>query len=202
MIRVQRLSFLLGVVVLLAAYLHTGVLNAVTLPASAWLVVPTMAAMFVGYRVHDRLDQERFRKVTLAVLVLTGLNLLRRAPFMACILRAACYGAAWARRALHGGRRGHARLRRHRRAARRWVARWPPLWPAAAVAVRSVGMRGHRTCSGRSVGCRCIRGWRERLARGRHFPEGAVIAVEGETCPRPVAGLPAGAGPIRPRRRC
>ena len=38
-----------------------------------------MAAMFVGYRVHDRLDQGRFRTLTLAVLVLTGLNLLRRA---------------------------------------------------------------------------------------------------------------------------
>ena len=31
-----------------------------------------MAAMFLGYRVQDRLDQEIFRKVTLAVLILTG----------------------------------------------------------------------------------------------------------------------------------
>ena len=62
MVRVQSLSFLLGSVVLLVAHLHSGVLNAVTLPASAWLVVPTMAAMFVGYRVHDRLDQARFRR--------------------------------------------------------------------------------------------------------------------------------------------
>jgi uncharacterized membrane protein YfcA len=79
MVRVQSLSFLLGSLVLLAAHLRTGVLNAVTLPASAWLVLPTMGAMFLGYRVHDRLDQELFRRVTLAVLVLTGLNLLRRA---------------------------------------------------------------------------------------------------------------------------
>ena len=56
-------------------------LNPVTLPASAWMVLPTMAAMFVGYRVHDRLDQERFRRLTLVVLVLTGLNLVRRALF-------------------------------------------------------------------------------------------------------------------------
>ena len=79
MVRVQSLSFLLGSVVLLLAHLRSGVLNPVTLPASAWLVLPTMAAMFAGYRVHDRLDQERFRKVTLVVLVLTGPNLLRRA---------------------------------------------------------------------------------------------------------------------------
>jgi uncharacterized membrane protein YfcA len=81
MIRAQSMSFLLGAVILLVSYLHTGVLNAKTLPASAWLVLPTMAAMIVGYRVHDRLDQALFRKVTLVVLVVTGLNLLRRALF-------------------------------------------------------------------------------------------------------------------------
>jgi uncharacterized membrane protein YfcA len=79
MVRVQSLSFLLGSLVLLAAHLRSGVLDATTLPASAWLVLPTMAAMLVGYRVQDRLDQDRFRRATLAVLILTGLNLLRRA---------------------------------------------------------------------------------------------------------------------------
>lgn len=79
MVRAQSLSFLLGSLVLLAAHLRSGVLNAATLPASAWLVLPTMAAMFAGYLVQDRLDQARFRTVTLVVLVLTGLNLLRRA---------------------------------------------------------------------------------------------------------------------------
>jgi uncharacterized membrane protein YfcA len=81
MVRAQSLSFLLGSLVLFFAHLKSGVLNPVTLPVSAWLVVPTMAAMFVGYRVHDRMDEEMFRKATLAVLVLTGLNLLRRALF-------------------------------------------------------------------------------------------------------------------------
>ena len=81
MVRAQSLSFLLGSLTLLVAHLHSGVLNPVTLPASAWMVVPTMAGMFVGYRVHDRLDQRRFQKLTLAVLVLSGLNLVRRALF-------------------------------------------------------------------------------------------------------------------------
>ena len=79
MVRAQSMSFLFGSIVLLGAHLHSGVLNRVTLPASCWLVLPTMAAMFLGYQVQDRLDQEVFRRVTLAVLVLTGLNLLRRA---------------------------------------------------------------------------------------------------------------------------
>jgi uncharacterized protein len=81
LVRAQSLSFLLGSVVLLFAHLRSGVLNPVTLPASAWMVVPTMLAMVAGYRVHDRLDPVRFRKLTLAVLVLSGLNLVRRALF-------------------------------------------------------------------------------------------------------------------------
>lgn len=79
MVRAQSLSFLLGSVVLVAAHVRSGVLDAVTAPMSAWLVAPTLAAMFAGYLVQDRLDQERFRRVTLLVLVAAGLNLLRRA---------------------------------------------------------------------------------------------------------------------------
>ncbi len=79
MVRVQSLGFLVGSVVLVAAHLRSGVLNPTTLPVSAWLVLPTMAAMTLGYRVQDRLDQELFRRVTLGVLIVAGLNLLRRA---------------------------------------------------------------------------------------------------------------------------
>ncbi len=78
MIRAQALSFLLGSLVLIAAHLRSGVLDGLTAPMSAWLVPPTLAAMFAGYLVQDRLDQERFRRVTLYVLVAAGLNLLRR----------------------------------------------------------------------------------------------------------------------------
>jgi len=80
-VRVQSIGFLLGSVVLISAHLRSGVLNPVTLPASAWLILPTMVALFAGVRVQDRLDQDRFRRVTLAVLMLAGLNLLRRAFF-------------------------------------------------------------------------------------------------------------------------
>jgi uncharacterized membrane protein YfcA len=79
MVRVQAIGFLLGSLVLLGAHLASGILNAVTVPMSAWLIVPTLAAMFAGYAVQDRLDQELFRRVTLLVLVVAGLNLLRRA---------------------------------------------------------------------------------------------------------------------------
>lgn len=79
MVRVQCQSFALGSLVLLGAHLHSGVLDAVTLPVSVWMVLPALGAMFLGYAVHDRLNQEVFRTLTLVVLILSGLNLLRRA---------------------------------------------------------------------------------------------------------------------------
>ena len=46
---------------------------------SALMVLPAMAGMALGLMVQDRLDQARFRKATLIVLVIAGANLLRRA---------------------------------------------------------------------------------------------------------------------------
>jgi uncharacterized protein len=83
-LRVQGVIFLIGSVVLLSAHLHSGVLNATTLPLSAALVVPALLGMWLGFRLQDRLDQTRFRHWTLILLVLTGLNLIRQAlaPFL------------------------------------------------------------------------------------------------------------------------
>jgi len=77
-IRVQGISFLLGAIVLTIAHLGSGVLNSVSLPFSMALVFPALMGMFLGFFVQDRIDQQLFRKVTLFVLVIAGLNLLRR----------------------------------------------------------------------------------------------------------------------------
>jgi len=76
--RVQGVVFLMGAVVLTLAHLASGVLNAQTLPLSALLVVPGLLGMLIGLRVHDRLDVAQFRRWTLVLLILTGLNLVRR----------------------------------------------------------------------------------------------------------------------------
>jgi uncharacterized membrane protein YfcA len=78
-VRVQGVTFLIGAVVLLGAHLRSGVLNAATLPFSAALIVPAALGMWLGFRLQDRLDPVRFRRWTLILLMLTGLNLLRRA---------------------------------------------------------------------------------------------------------------------------
>ncbi|WP_209424276.1 sulfite exporter TauE/SafE family protein [Pararhodobacter sp. SW119] len=79
MVRVLGVVFMVGAVVLTAAHLGSGVLDAVTLPLSAALVAPAALGMWLGFRMQDRLDPVRFRRWTLLVLILVALNLLRRA---------------------------------------------------------------------------------------------------------------------------
>lgn len=75
---VQGVIFGLGGVILLLGHLQSGILNWATLPFSAAMILPIFLGMNAGFAVNDRIDQETFRKATLFVLVLAGLNLIRR----------------------------------------------------------------------------------------------------------------------------
>ena len=75
---VQGVIYGTGSVALLAAHLASGVLNRATAPVSALLLAPALLGMWAGFAAGDRLDQERFRRITLIVLVVAGLNLIRR----------------------------------------------------------------------------------------------------------------------------
>lgn len=81
MVRVLGVVFMIGAVVLTAAHLGSGVLNATTLPFSAILVIPATLGMWLGFQLQDKLDAERFRWWTLVVLMVIALNLVRRAVF-------------------------------------------------------------------------------------------------------------------------
>lgn len=78
-IRVQGVVFFLGAVGLTGAHLMSGILNAQTIPLSALLCIPAFAGMLAGFALQDRMDVGQFRRWTLILLVLTGLNLVRRA---------------------------------------------------------------------------------------------------------------------------
>ncbi len=78
MVRVQGVVYLLGAVVLTVAHLGSGVLNPVTLPLSFAMVVPATLGMWLGFKLQDKLNAERFRFWTLIVLIVIALNLLRR----------------------------------------------------------------------------------------------------------------------------
>ncbi|MDM7459411.1 MAG: sulfite exporter TauE/SafE family protein, partial [Paracoccus sp. (in: a-proteobacteria)] len=60
-------------------HLLSGVLNPATLPLSLLLCLPAIGGMKMGYALQDRLDVAQFRRWTLILLILTGLNLVRRA---------------------------------------------------------------------------------------------------------------------------
>lgn len=77
--RIQGVIYGAGAVILAGAHLVSGVLRPETLPFSAAMILPALLGMVLGTRVHDRIDQQAFRKATLAVLLLTSLNLIRRA---------------------------------------------------------------------------------------------------------------------------
>jgi len=78
---VQGVIYGLGSVMLLLGHLRSGILNGDTLWFSAGLLVPALLGMWVGFRIQDRIEQETFRKATLAVLFIAGLNLIRRGLF-------------------------------------------------------------------------------------------------------------------------
>lgn len=80
-VRAQGVIFLISSMMLLAAHLATGLVNLQTLGFSAALCLPAMIGMSLGFAVQDRLDQHRFRRWTQALLVLTGLNMVRQALF-------------------------------------------------------------------------------------------------------------------------
>ena len=76
--RVQGVLYGLGAVALVAAHLRSGVFNADTAPLSAAMLLPAGLGMALGTWAHDRMPQAAFKRATLVVLVLAGLNLLRK----------------------------------------------------------------------------------------------------------------------------
>ncbi|WP_425038335.1 sulfite exporter TauE/SafE family protein [Primorskyibacter sp. S187A] len=78
-VRTQGIAFGLGTLLLMAAHGPSGVVRADTMTFSAALCIPGVLGMWVGLAVQDRINQQTFRRVTLWVLLVAGVNLLRRA---------------------------------------------------------------------------------------------------------------------------
>lgn len=79
-VQVQAIGviFASGAIMLFFAHIASGVLTGPRLMLSVAMIAPVMVGMTLGIMVQDRLDQEKFRRATLAVLVVAGLNLVRR----------------------------------------------------------------------------------------------------------------------------
>jgi uncharacterized protein len=77
-VRIQGVLYGLGAVALTFAHIGSGVLNLRTAPLSIALIVPAVVGLAIGFAIQDRIDQRLFKRVTLLVLLIAGLNLLRR----------------------------------------------------------------------------------------------------------------------------
>ena len=77
-VRVQGVVYGSGAVMLVVAHIRSGVLTLETASGSALMLLPALAGLWLGFRVQDRIDQALFRRLTLLVLVVAGLNLVRR----------------------------------------------------------------------------------------------------------------------------
>lgn len=74
----QGMLFGLGGVMLGVGVIWSGVFNLAAASLSAVAVLPMAVGMAAGFAAHDRLHPQTFRRITLVVLVIAGLNLLRR----------------------------------------------------------------------------------------------------------------------------
>ncbi len=78
---VQGVIYSIGAVALVAGHVQSGVLTGTTFLFSALLLIPTFIGMKIGFMIGDQLDAERIRKIILVVLVIAGVNLIRRGMF-------------------------------------------------------------------------------------------------------------------------
>ena len=77
--RVQGVIYGLGAVALLVAHVMSGVVRAETTAFSIAMIPPAFVGVQIGMAMMDRIDQRAFRRATLFVLLIAGLNLVRRA---------------------------------------------------------------------------------------------------------------------------
>lgn len=76
--RVQGVIYGLGAAALVVAHLGSGILRTETAVFSSLLIIPALVGMRGGQLLQDRINQAQFRRLTLLVLLIAGLNLLRR----------------------------------------------------------------------------------------------------------------------------
>lgn len=78
-IRAQGIIYGMGALALAGAHTQTGVLRAETLPLTLAILPFALVGLWVGFQLQDRIAQHTFRRAMLVVLVVAGLNLIRRA---------------------------------------------------------------------------------------------------------------------------
>lgn len=77
-VRATGLLLFSGSLPLLAGFWREGFLTGPIAGVSAGMLVPTLLGMWIGSRLRHRLSEQMFKRVLMGVLILIGLNLIRR----------------------------------------------------------------------------------------------------------------------------
>ena len=77
-VRATGLMLFSGSIPLVAGFWREGFLTGPLALVSAGLLLPTLFGMWMGAQLRGRLSEDAFRRILMAVLVLIGLNLIRR----------------------------------------------------------------------------------------------------------------------------
>ena len=80
-IKVQGVIYTLGSLLLFVSHIKSGVFTLYSLPFSASLVLPALMGLLLGKSIRNNLNEKRFQQITLIVLLIAGLNLIRKAYF-------------------------------------------------------------------------------------------------------------------------
>ena len=80
-IKVQGVVYSLGSLLLFFSHIKSGIFTLYSAPFSASLVLPALMGLLLGRKIRSNLNEKRFRQITLFVLLLAGLNLIRKAYF-------------------------------------------------------------------------------------------------------------------------
>ena len=80
--KIQAIIYGIGATFMFFGHITSGIFNLSTAPLSGFLILPCLCGFWLGSRIRNTFDQNMFRKVTLALLVLVGANLIRSAWFM------------------------------------------------------------------------------------------------------------------------
>ena len=76
--RAQGVIYGLGAVLLLFGHLGSGIATPQALSLGGFAIAPACFGTWIGFQIQDRINQNMFRIATLSVLILAGLNLIRR----------------------------------------------------------------------------------------------------------------------------
>ena len=76
--RAQGVIYGLGAIILLIGHVKSGIATLPVISLGAFAILPACFGIWVGFKIQDLINQKIFRIATLSILILSGLNLIRR----------------------------------------------------------------------------------------------------------------------------